>query len=110
MLSVLLGVICKTFCSRNIVTLSHPVLSFDSTGISLSDGQPIKQNKQISSWDLGLRHDFWQLGDEFARMGMSAQVGQLSLDDESALRAGVGAFIAKDIGLVPCQCPLAYYG
>ncbi|MCL2914170.1 acyloxyacyl hydrolase [Shewanella corallii] len=87
--------------------LAFDTFGFNETGISFSDGRPTeKQNKEIESWDIGVRHSPWTLGDDFAQIGMSARVGQLKLDDESAIRAGVGAFVAKNFGWVTFSLPI----
>ncbi|MGL4544200.1 MAG: acyloxyacyl hydrolase [Plesiomonas sp.] len=81
--------------------------ALDDTGISFSDGRPVsRQNKELSTWDLSIEHNFWSMGDDLATAGLSARVGQLTLGQESGLRTGIGAFIGKELGWLSLSLPV----
>ncbi|MCH1930192.1 acyloxyacyl hydrolase [Shewanella sp. A25] len=85
---------------------SFGVMALENTGIGISDGQPTtKQNVEINSWDLDVRHLLWEPDNDLASVGAIARVGQLSMGKETGFRTGLGIFLAKDFDWVSFSIP-----
>lgn len=83
-------------------------MALEGTGVGLSDGQPTtKQNVDINSWDLDVRHLLWEPDNGFVSVGGIARVGQLTLGEETGLRTGLGLFIDKDFDWLTFSIPVA---